>query len=75
LKDKLQTCLRRNDDHQLSLSFVGVRAIRRLALQVLASGVAYCLCAIWRVMMMMREWRTGVRMLNCYREEVSIFLI
>ncbi|KAL1230888.1 17-beta-hydroxysteroid dehydrogenase [Trichinella spiralis] len=68
LKDKLQTCLRRNNDHQLSLSFVGVRAIRRLALQLLASGVAYCLCVIWRVMMM-REWRTGVRMLNCCREE------
>ncbi|KRX17345.1 Disintegrin and metalloproteinase domain-containing protein 12, partial [Trichinella nelsoni] len=71
LKDKLQTCLRRNNDHQLSLSFVGVRAIRRLALQVLASGVAYCLCVIWRVMMM-REWKTGVRMLNCYREEWSL---
>ncbi|KRY42572.1 Disintegrin and metalloproteinase domain-containing protein 12, partial [Trichinella spiralis] len=71
LKDKLQTCLRRNNDHQLSLSFVGVRAIRRLALQLLASGVAYCLCVIWRVMMM-REWRTGVRMLNCCREEWSL---
>ncbi|KRZ06717.1 Disintegrin and metalloproteinase domain-containing protein 12, partial [Trichinella zimbabwensis] len=61
LKDKFQTCLHRNNDHQLSLSFVGVRAIRRLARQVLAS------------VMMMREWKS-VRMLNCYKEEVNIFL-